>query len=357
MVTKQSIYICSSSSFCGKSVISLGIALNLLDAGHKVGYLKPVGWETSRDSKGKRIDEDAQLMISVLGSKLPMEIVAPVIFGPRFLEETEKIPPHSYEEKILDAYGKVAEDKDVVILEGSHSLSVGNTMGIDAISLSRKLKTRILIVSAFQSDVTVDRIIWTKKVIDTLGADFVGLILNRVLRTDLERIRHFAPRIFKKHGINLLGIIPENVEMMAPTVREICEKVKCELLTGETGLDNIVEDILVGAMSPESALSYFRRSFRKAVITGGDRTDVQIAALETNLSALILTGNLYPDARVLSRAEELKVPVLLVSWDTYSTVKRLSQVTGRVDPLDEKKIGLAKKLVKENVELGRIFEI
>ena len=77
MVTKQSIYICSTSSFCGKSIVSLGIALNLLDAGHKVGYFKPVGWEMGRDSEGKRIDEDAQLMISVLGSKLPMEIVAP----------------------------------------------------------------------------------------------------------------------------------------------------------------------------------------------------------------------------------------------------------------------------------------
>jgi len=113
----------------------------------------------------------------------------------------------------------------------------------------------------------------------------------------------------------------------------------------------------VGAMSPESSLSYFRRSFRKAVITGGDRADIQLAALETSLSALILTGNLYPDARVLSRAEELGVPVLLVPWDTYSTVRHISSLTGRISAKDEKKIGLAKKIVEENVEWKRILDV
>ena len=43
--------------------------------------------------------------------------------------------------------------------------------------------------------------------------------------------------------------------------------------------------MLVGAMSVESALSYFRRKPNKAVITGGDRADIQLAALEKRLPA------------------------------------------------------------------------
>jgi BioD-like phosphotransacetylase family protein len=120
-------------------------------------------------------------------------------------------------------------------------------------------------------------------------------------------------------------------------------------------MDNVIEEFLVGAMTPESALRYFRRSLRKAVITGGDRMDIQMAALQTDLSALILTGNYYPDARVLGRAEELGVPVLLVSSDTFATVKEISSLTGRIRPNDTRKIDLANQMVEQYVDCDEIL--
>jgi len=78
--------------------------------------------------------------------------------------------------------------------------------------------------------------------------------------------------------------------------------------------------MLVGAMSAEAALTYFRRRTNKAVITGGDRADIQLAALETSTSCLILTGNLYPSPVVLNRADELDVPLLLADMDTVSAI-------------------------------------
>jgi BioD-like phosphotransacetylase family protein len=108
-------------------------------------------------------------------------------------------------------------------------------------------------------------------------------------------------------------------------------------------------------MTPESAVSYFRKSLRKAVITGGDRVGVQLAALETDTSVLILTGNIYPDVRVLARAEQVGVPVLLVPYDTYTTVKEIANLSGRIKPGETKKIELAKNLVKENVNWKTIL--
>jgi len=355
MTEKPSLYVCSTSGFCGKSIVSLGLALTLQDKGFKVGYLKPVGWEIGRGLIGEKIDRDAELMAHVLNIKMSMEHVVPVIFGSRFLEESEKTDLRLYEEKILDAYGKAAKDKDLMILEGTSTLGVGSSIDIDPISLSKKFRSRILMVSRHQSDATIDSDIWVKRVIDALGGNFAGQILNQVHRRDIERVRRFALPIFKKCGVDLLGIIPEEIELMAPTVREICDKIKCEVLAGEDKLDNLVEEILVGAMSPESSLTYFRRSFKKAVVTGGDRADIQLAALETDLSALILTGNIYPDAKILSHAEDLKIPVLLVPWDTYTTVRALSHVTGRITPQDDKKIKLAKKLVEDNTDWEKIL--
>ncbi len=350
MSEKPSLYICSTLGFSGKSIISLGLALNLQDKGLKVGYMKPIGWEAGTNPSGEKVDKDAELMTYLLNLKLPMDVVSPIIFGSRFLEENERADPRLYEEKILSAYKKASEDKDLMIIEGTSTLGIGSSMGLNPVFLSKKLKSQILMVSRFQNDATLDYDVWVKMVTDAMNANFFGQIMNQVHRRDMERVRRFALPIFNKFSMKLLGLIPEETEMMAPTVREICEKIKCEVLTCKDKLDNTVEEILVGAMSPESSLTYFRRSFKKAVVTGGDRADIQLAALETDLSALILTGNIYPDAKILSRAEDLQVPVLLVPWDTYATVRALSHITGRISPQDDRKIKLVKKLVADNLD-------
>ena len=358
MIKNSSVYVCSFSGFCGKTVISLGLALNLQELGYKVGYFKPIGWTTKRGLKGEKIDEDAQLMTHILEPELSMDSVVPVLMGDRFLEETGEVDPRFCENEILAAYGKITEGKDFTIIEGPQSFGIGSCIGLDPISLSTKFNSPILVVLRFDGCLTctVDQAVWLSKVIDAFGSRLMGVIINRVPRTEMERVRRLAYPIFEHCKIDILGIVPENMEVLAPTVREICEHMPCEVLTAEDKLDYLVEDLLVGAMSPESFLSYSRRSFRKAVITGGDRTDIQLAALETSLSALILTGNLYPDARVLSRAEELEVPVLLVSGDTYSTVRHISDLTGRINPKDEKKINLAKMLVREHVRWESVFK-
>jgi len=125
---------------------------------------------------------------------------------------------------------------------------------------------------------------------------------------------------------------------------------------GERNLSNLVETYLVGAMTQDSALRYFRRAPRKAVITGGDRLDIALAALETDTSALILTGDFPPDVRVLTAAEEKGIPIILVSYDTYSTIERVKDVTGKIKIDDEKRINLAKKLVADHVDWRGILQ-
>ncbi|MHA2091993.1 MAG: DRTGG domain-containing protein, partial [Candidatus Kariarchaeaceae archaeon] len=127
------------------------------------------------------------------------------------------------------------------------------------------------------------------------------------------------------NGIKTFGLVPDRLALVAPTVKELKEVLNAKILAGKQYLDKLVENYVVGAMEPESALKYFRRSINKAVITGGDRPQLAIAALETDTSALVLTGSIHPPARVLSKAEEVKVPVLLVTGDTYSTIKRLTE--------------------------------
>jgi BioD-like phosphotransacetylase family protein len=333
----------------------LGLALTLRETGLKVGYFKPVGWEMARDVNGRKIDEDAQLMKEILDLKVPLNVVSPVVLGARFLEERSKIDPNTVEQRVLQSYERASEGMDVMILEGPQSLGVGTSIGVDCVSLTKKLGSRTLLISKADHDVIIDKILLAKTFMDAVNVDFIGAVLNCVPKTHIERIKGYALPILREHQINVLGVMPDDVSIRAPTVGEICDNITCTVLTCKDKMDLLVEDLLVGAMTPESALSYFRRSLRKAVITGGDRAGVQLAALQTDTSVLILTGNIYPDVRILAKAEEVGVPVLLVPYDTFTTVKEVANLSGRIKPRDTKKIELAKNLVTEYVDWNSIL--
>ncbi|MEE8323620.1 MAG: phosphotransacetylase family protein [Candidatus Bathyarchaeia archaeon] len=355
VLTTPSLFVCSIESFSGKSMFCLGLALTLRENGHKVGYFKPVGWEMIRDSDGRKVDEDAQLMKEVLNLKAPLEEISPIILGTRFLEETSKIDPKTCEKRVLQAYENASDGIEIMIIEGPHTFGVGASIGVECMSLTKKWDSHIVLVSTMDDDTVVDRIILNKKFIDSVHGNFLGAVMNCIPKTSIERVKGFASPILMKQGIDVLGVIPDKISLRAPTVREICKNIACTVLTCKDRMDLLVEDVLVGAMTPESALSYFRKSMRKAVITGGDRVGVQLAALQTDTSVLILTGNIYPDVRILARAEQVGVPVLLVPHDTYTTVKEIANLSGRIKPKETKKIELAKNLVKEYVDWKSIL--
>jgi BioD-like phosphotransacetylase family protein len=343
-------------SYCGKSSFCLGFALTLQEHGYNVGYFKPVGWEMTRDVNGNKIDEDAQLMNHVLDLQLPQETISPIILGSRYLEESAKINPQKNKEKVIQAYYHASAGKDIMVIEGPHIMGVGTSIGIETSDLVQQFQSQVLMISKAQNDAMIDRIICQKTCLEATGMPLMGSILNFIPKTSFERIKGFGVPILEKYGVNVLGIIPDDISLRAPTVGEICDQISCTILACNDKMDALVEDVLVGAMTPESALSYFRRSLRKAVITGGDRSDIQLAALQTDTSVLILTGNFYPDVRVLARAEEIGVPVLLVPYDTFTTIKEIASLSGRIKVTNAKKITIAKDLIRNHVNWKDILQ-
>ena len=110
-------------------------------------------------------------------------------------------------------------------------------------------------------------------------------------------------------------------------------------------------------MSTESAIKILKRFNDYALITGGDRSDLINSAIEqTDLSLLILTGNIYPEVKLLVKAEEKKIPVLLVPHETSIAYTICQNVRANLYPDQQEKINLIKKLVCENVEWKQIYE-
>ena len=69
------IFSASNTGFSGRTFVSLGLAMKLIEQGYKVGYLKPIGSVPVK--KGKAVyDADAMFIKEILGLDEPLETIS-----------------------------------------------------------------------------------------------------------------------------------------------------------------------------------------------------------------------------------------------------------------------------------------
>ncbi|MCL5934977.1 MAG: DRTGG domain-containing protein [Firmicutes bacterium] len=325
----------------GKTMVALGLALKFQQEGKKVAYFKPVG--APLRASGSE-DQDAVLMKDILSMENPISDIVPCTAGQSYLSGSKKKQDSA--DVILNAYQRVARGADVVLLDGAVFPYIYNTWGLDDVSLALKTGAKVLVTVKVENDFSIDQTLFLNEYLLNKKVPLVGNLFNNIPWPMLSKTKGVYAPILDGRGFRTLGVIPRRPEISAPTVEEFYNELGGEILAGHDRMNLLVEDIMVGAMTLEGALKYLRRSMDKAVIIGGDRADLALAALETSTSVLILTGGLYPDVKVLSRADEKGVPVILVHYDTYTTIEKLFKVTRHITPGD--KAGI--RIVLENIE-------
>lgn len=336
----------------GKTSVGLGLALKLRQEGLRVAYFKPVGSPTGTDS---REDEDAVLMKQVLHMEQPLENIVPYMAGPNYLSghrnSCESI------KTIRTAYESIASGNDVVIIGGAGFPHIMGCLGLDAASLTLELKAVPVFMIRIENDYSLDHTIFINNYMQCKGVPVYGNIFHNVPRPLQAKTLGIYRPVLEERGFRTLGMVPSQPEITSPAVKEYYDVLGGEILAGGDKMDRMVEDIVIGAMTAESALGYLRRAANKAVITGGDRSEVALAALETNTSALILTGGLYPDVKVVARAEEKGIPLILVHLDTYTTIEKMSEVTRRIRADDEMSIKMALENTEKHIDWRGILKV
>jgi BioD-like phosphotransacetylase family protein len=213
---------------------------------------------------------------------------------------------------------------------------------------------KVIFIDKFQSSIdTLDGFIYASRM---LGNQLLGVVFNVVPSSKLSYTREILVPFLKKNGIATLGIMQKDPVLSAVPIREIITSLNGKVLCCEDRMDELVEHFMIGAMNVESALSYFRKVSNKAVITGGDRSDIQLAALETPTKCLILTGELYPNASILGRAQEAGVPIVVVRADTANTLEVCENLSGFVSLHDKSKIRRAAEVVEREIDFKTIYQ-
>jgi len=330
----RSLYLGSVVEKSGKSMVTLGLARNFKG---RVGFFKPFKERLMR--VGDRvIDQDAYLMRNVLDLEQPEEVLCPFaydIFRPTHMDA------------IKAAYGRAACDCELMLIEGTREVTTGYLNDVSGLAIAEAIGADLVLIST-PEPASLDKIAMLYKLSASYKIDVKGVVLNK---TDDLSVANFL----ESKGVKVLGCIPHIPEMTYFTVKEVAEALSANVLVGEGHMDRTVEGVFIGAMTPETALKYMRRHRRKAIITGGDRSDVQLAALSTDTSCLILTGGLYPANQVVSRAYERGIPILVTRYDTLAASEMVEHLIARIEPEDTEKVRLVEKAVQDNVDLEAVF--
>ena len=350
----KSLYITGAERYSGKTATCLSLGLLLQQDGYKVGYLKPLSLQPWR-VENKIADEDAAFVKQVL--HLPAEPweLSPVVVSPDFLRDRLVNPsPEDLMEKVIHAYQTLKQDRDILIIEGGGSLREGYVMGLPTIGVVNELKSQALIIAKYREEVRMMDDVLSSQAL--LGDSFLGVLINRVPDDASDFIGKIAIPYLERKGVKVFGVLPEVRGLSALTVGELIQFLDAEVLTKYQRSGALVENLTVGAMTAEAALSRFRRSSNKAVITGGDRTDIQLAALETSTTCLILTGNLRPSPLVIKQAEEFGISVLLVRTNTMETIEQIEKFFGKTRLGQTAKLKQFQSLLDDHLDKERLYQ-
>lgn len=346
-----SLYVGSTSGYSGKSLVSMGLGHKFKEDGFKVGYIKPVGILPIKIND-ILTDNDAWRIYRALDLKDPIAEICPVVLTPDLSVRGYLKDIKGLIGKITKSFKKLAENKELMIVGGYGSIYTGSIIGVEGLKVINRLKTKVLIVVKYEGDFVVDYILQAKK---NLRNKFIGVILNKVTSEFMQDVHDYIVPFLKRKDVDVIGILPHDSVVGSITVEELSDMLGGKVICGHNRLNNLVEQFLIGAMQVDKAMEYFKKTRNNAVIAGGDRSDIQLSAIESGTECLILTGELYPGEIIVSRAEEKNIPILVVRDDTYTVAKKLETLSVRLRLRDKVKVERGMKLVSENIDFQLLY--
>ena len=339
----------SIEAYSGKSATVLGIIHQLNEQGIQVAYGKPLGTCLSSNPTDS-VEKDISFVSSMLG--LSAEQIHPTLLNldhdtvaRRLLNQDTQDYTQALQNYVQSIPG------ELILLEGASTLWEGSLFNLSIPEIAEAVDGSILLVTRYSSLSIVASLLTAKQF---LGDRLLGITINDVPPADLENVQNLIVPYLEKQDIPVLGVLPQDKLLNSVSVRELAKRLNAKILCRSDRLDLMVESLSIGAMNVNSALEYFRQRENMAVITGSDRNELQMAALETSTNCLIITGRTAPDPLILSRAEDLEIPILAVDYDTLTTVEIVDAAFGKVPIREPIKVERIRSLLNQYFDFDRL---
>jgi uncharacterized protein len=301
------LYIVSVEEGAGKTAIAAGIAINLVNAKKKVGYLKPQTAE-----KGK-VDGDVLFMRKTLG-------LADIVNAP-----------------------DIIEGRDSILVEARLGGKATDVLSKEAYAEAKDMKAKVIGVETYTGKPSTHVDIYKG-----FGDSFLGIVINKVPQCLLKKAKEEAA----SSPVKVLGVIPENRILLAVTVTELAESIKGKIVNKKGDAEELIENYMLGVLSPDSGVDYYKRKSNKAAVIRQERADMQLAALETPTAALVLAGSSQPPIyNVLNKADKKGVAVITTDAGINDIVKNIETTIAKARINQDKKLAKLGDMVKQNLDM------
>lgn len=270
------------------------------------------------------------------------------------------------QDEILAKFNSLSAKADFVLCEGIELEGSNASFDFDLnVDIANNLGCPVMLVAGGRRK-SVDEIVRSIRVyIESLigrSSEMVGVIVNRaepMLEKKIKEKMDEDPIIGKLNRY----IIPNDQNLGNPSVGEIARLLNAEILYGENSLTRHVRHFTIAAMQLRHLLE--RIEYGDLVITPGDRSDVILACLAAiesmtmpNISGIMLTGGLVPEAPVQKVIEGFKntVPIIAVNENTYQAAIRVEKIHAAITPDNTRKITQALAVFERNVNMEELSD-
>jgi BioD-like phosphotransacetylase family protein len=362
-VTKKSVYIAATSQHVGKTTMTLGLLAALKNRGIDVGYCKPLG-QQYLTVKEKRVDKDAVLFASAMPFDLEPDIHSPVILGPgdtaAYLDDPS---PDMFHEVIRNAAEIMHQRHEVVVFEGTGHPGVGSVVDLSNAQVAKDLHAGVILILEGGIGNTLDILTLCQAVFKEQGVEIYGVIINKVIPAKMEKVRHYLRIGLAERGIELLGMIPFDEELVYPQMRHVVKAVRGQVVTGAQHMDNLIYDTIAGTamdfdpeMDPATLLMVVSVRRLNSALAGLEKNCEEFD-LEHGLGGLLVTGHYPMTEGQTKKVIAMDIPVAKTSLDTYDAAVKLGHLVAKIDTQNPQKISRAKELFRRHADIERICEL
>ena len=329
------LYLTSLERGSGKTAVCAGLGKHLVSDGKKTGFFKPI-IAGGKNMPAEAVDSDAEFMKHVFALEEPLESLCPV-----FSDEGKLTGG------VKEAFSKVSHGKDVVIVEGINEQDQASH------GVAKTLDARVIIVAGYSNELSGAELISAAK---DFGANLLGIVLNKVPGSQLERVRTEASASFGEAGVNILGVLPEDRALLAFTIGELAEYLQGEILNNAEESAELAENIMLGALCVDPGPVYFGRKANKVAVLRSERSDMQLAALETSTRCLVISGETPPIPSVLNRAEDKKIPIILAKEDVRAIVANIEDALAKTRFNQENKLPRLTEILEQHFDFQTVYK-
>ncbi|MCS6882212.1 MAG: phosphate acetyltransferase [Oscillochloridaceae bacterium] len=351
----RSLYLVPLERHAGTSLLSLGILDYVLRKTRRVAIFRPV----IRDEAITRPDKTIDLLLRHFRLDQGYDETYALTAA-----ATDALLAHSrYDEllnRIIAAYQRLAGRYDFVYCMGSDSHHDAPQFEFNLnVEMARSLDSPVILLASGQGRGVEELAGMLRQAHDAFrarGCPVVALVVNKVEPERLEALRASLARDLELPPDQVV-VLPADVILASPTMREVVEQLNAEVLYGREQLDRQARRVMIVAMQMEHYLE--RLSDHALLVTPGDRGDILLSAVLAHHSAnypslagIVLTAGQRPSAaltRLLDGVGEIP-PVVAVTSDTYETATELFRVKSYITTEAPTKIEAALQLCARYID-------